>query len=75
MARALFGIGEDAVAIIDGQRAEEHQVLGEGQLLEFVKHSGQKGAPTGLRNAYFDVGGSYFTLLPGNLRGPQLGWG
>ena len=27
------------------------------------------GAPTGLRNAYFDVGGSYFTLLPSNLRG------
>jgi hypothetical protein len=44
VARALFGVGDDAVALIDGQRAEEQQALGEGQLLEFVKHSGQKGA-------------------------------
>jgi hypothetical protein len=27
------------------------------------------GAPTGLRNTYFDVGGGYIHLLPSNLRG------
>jgi hypothetical protein len=51
VARALFGVGGDAVALIDGQRAEEHQVIGEGQLLEFVKHSGQKGALLQARRA------------------------
>jgi len=44
VAQALFGIAADAVALIDGQRVDDAQRLGEGQLLEFVKHAGRKGA-------------------------------
>lgn len=61
LARALFGVGEDAVALIDGQRAEDTHVLAEGQLLEFVKHAGQKGTPLGLRHikgSVIEVAGS-----------------
>ena len=44
VAQALFGINADAVALIDGREADAQQVLDAGQLLEFVKHAGHKGA-------------------------------
>lgn len=44
VATAVFGINEGAVALIDGRTAGEEQVLASGQMLEFVKYSGQKGA-------------------------------
>jgi hypothetical protein len=44
VAQALFGVHPNAVAVVDGQRVTDHHVLGEGQILEFVKHAGQKGA-------------------------------
>jgi hypothetical protein len=44
VAQALFGIAGDAVALIDGRRVAENEILGEDQQLEFVKHAGVKGA-------------------------------
>lgn len=44
VAQALFGINAEAVALLDGRAVGEEQVLGTGQLLEFVKHAGSKGA-------------------------------
>src|SRR5437899_8491226 len=44
VAQAIFGVAPDALALLDGHHVDEHTVLGEGQLLEFVKHAGEKGA-------------------------------
>jgi hypothetical protein len=44
VATALFGVGDGAVALIDGREAGEEQLLGPGEVLEFVKHAGVKGA-------------------------------
>lgn len=49
VAQALFGVHPTAQALIDGETAGEEQVIAPGQLLEFVKHAGQKGAPLGRR--------------------------
>ena len=45
VAQTVLGVGPGAVALVDGREVDEEHVLGEGQLLEFVKHAGQKGAP------------------------------
>jgi hypothetical protein len=54
VARAIFGINAAATALIDGQAAAEEQRLCAGQMLEFVKHSGQKGAVLRRRSAAAD---------------------
>ncbi len=48
VAQAIFGIHPGAVALLDGQEVGDEQVLAGGQLLEFVKHAGQKGADGGV---------------------------
>lgn len=45
VAQALFGINGEAVALVDGRQVGEAEVLGAGQLVEFAKHAGSKGAP------------------------------
>ena len=44
VAQAIFGINDEARALIDGHEAQEDQLLHAGQIIEFVKHAGQKGA-------------------------------
>jgi hypothetical protein len=44
VAQAILGIHPAAVALLDGREVRDEQVLEPGQLLEFVKHAGQKGA-------------------------------
>jgi hypothetical protein len=47
-------IDPDAVPVLDGQEADEDTVLGEGQVLNFVKRAGEKGRTEprkGLRHA------------------------
>ena len=44
-------------------------VLETARVFVFNRDDLINGAPTGLRNRYYDVGGSYSTLLPSNLRG------
>jgi hypothetical protein len=44
VAGMLFGIRRTARAVLDGHEVREDQVLGAGQVLEFVKHAGSKGA-------------------------------
>lgn len=44
VAQALFGVHPAAVALVGGRRVTEEHVLGDGQMLEFVKYAGQKGA-------------------------------
>jgi hypothetical protein len=44
VAQAIFGIHPAARALVDGREVGEAHVLGPGQLLEFVKHAGVKGA-------------------------------
>lgn len=38
-----MNIDPDAIAIVDGNEVDEETVLGEAQVLNFVKHSGEKG--------------------------------
>ena len=42
-----MNIDPDAVAIVDGDEVDEGTVLGEGQVLNFVKHAGEKGSASG----------------------------
>ena len=44
-------------------------VFESARVFAFNRNDLINGAPTGLRNVYFNVGGSYSTLLPSNLRG------
>ena len=44
VAQALFGVHPAAAALVGGRRVTEAHVLAEGQMLEFVKYAGQKGA-------------------------------
>jgi hypothetical protein len=38
-----MNIDPDAVSVVDGQEVDENTVLQEGQVLNFVKRSGEKG--------------------------------
>jgi hypothetical protein len=38
-----MNIDPEAVAVVDGRQADEDTVLAEGQVLNFVKHAGEKG--------------------------------
>jgi hypothetical protein len=46
-ARAELGqrmnIDPDAMAVVDGHETDEDTVLAQGQVLNFVKHAGEKG--------------------------------
>jgi hypothetical protein len=42
-----MNIAPDALAVVDGVEVSEDTVLHEGQVLNFVKHSGEKGSPRG----------------------------
>src|SRR5581483_3577532 len=44
VARAIFAINPAAVALVDGRRVDDDHLLAPGQVLEFVKYAGQKGA-------------------------------
>ncbi len=44
LALALFGLHPTAMALVGGRRVGEDHVLEAGQVLEFVKHAGKKGA-------------------------------
>jgi hypothetical protein len=44
VAQALFGLHPNAVPVVDGRRVTDEHELVDGQVLEFVKHAGQKGA-------------------------------
>ena len=44
VAQAMFGIHPEAVAVVDGDKVGEDHLLGDGQVLEFVKYAGKKGA-------------------------------
>jgi hypothetical protein len=44
LAMALFGIHPTAIAVVGDRRVGDDHVLEAGQVLEFVKHAGQKGA-------------------------------
>ena len=46
----LMGIDPTAVAVVDGEEADEEAVIHEGQVLTFVKPAGEKGA--GWRRGY-----------------------
>jgi hypothetical protein len=39
-----MNIAPDAVAVVDGNESDEDTVLQEGQVLNFVKHAGEKGS-------------------------------
>ncbi len=38
-----MNLAPDALAVVDGNEVDEDTVLAEGQVLNFVKHSGEKG--------------------------------
>jgi hypothetical protein len=42
-----MNIDPDAVPVVDGNEADDHTVLAQGQVLNFVKRSGEKGAGHG----------------------------
>lgn len=44
VARTLFAVHPNAVALVDGQRVDEETIVRAGQTIEFVKYAGQKGA-------------------------------
>ena len=77
VAEAVFGINEGAVAVVDGQAAGEEQVLVPGQMLEFVKYSGQKGAARRAAAATRSDAGSVIEVVEDQAiwrqRGKQLG--
>ena len=39
-----MNIDPDAMAVVDGREVDEDTVLAQGQVLNFVKHAGEKGA-------------------------------
>jgi hypothetical protein len=39
-----MNIDPDAMAVVDGHEADEDTILAQGQVLNFVKHAGEKGA-------------------------------
>lgn len=39
-----MNIDPDSIAVVDGNEVGDDTVLGEGQVLNFVKHAGEKGA-------------------------------
>jgi hypothetical protein len=59
--QALFGIHPAAQALLDGEVVGEDQVITNGQLLEFVKHAGQKGAALRRADAIIEVRGEQVT--------------
>jgi hypothetical protein len=77
VAEAVFGINEGAVALVDGQAAGEEQVLVPGQMLEFVKYSGQKGAARPKADAAQPAAGSVIEVVGDQAiwrqQGKQLG--
>ncbi len=42
-----LNIAPDATAVVDGEPVDEDTILTEGQVLNFVKHSGEKGSRLG----------------------------
>lgn len=46
VAQAIFAVRGDATALVDGREVTEDQLLAAGQVLEFVRYAGEKGAGT-----------------------------
>ena len=45
-----MNIPDDAIAVLDGAEASEDTVLGEGQVLNFVKYAGERGGGAANQN-------------------------